>query len=194
MQNLKLGEPLSPNSLDLIKKEILTLENYFHSWLDDYSITNDNVNEITRLIYEYVPKARSWNTDLKTFISPSDMSLQSTVAPLVEAFVCIKFGNFKLAYTNVMWIEKLVEYCLSSDVISKDYCTGLTYLCKLLKVDCSLHDGTANETTASIYKSVNFDDLPPKGKSLVWASKWILNQSIYERKMEATKDLEKVRI
>jgi len=189
--SLSIGTPVSQELQDILRNDLSKREYYFHSWLRDYPITPSKVTAITKSLYEYVHKPTS--TRFETlFKVEKQATLQYIASPLVEAFLNLKLNNLTLAKSNVMWVEKAVYYFLQTGIISEDYCSGLSYLCTLLRIDWSLKDGTATQDTAHTLESLRFEDLKPKAQSIVWVVRWMLDQTILERHGESVHHLMKV--
>jgi hypothetical protein len=191
---------MSPELVASTQKELNGMETYFHAWLglgQGSELTEDDVGRMTKLLYAHVGTPVGWDAEEweREYSSLTDMStLQRATTPLVQAYLNLRIRNFKAAYTSLMWVERLIGFFLERDPSVNDYFSGWEYICKLLRVDARLRDGTATLSTLTAFEQIHgkYEELEPRGKSLVWVAKWMLNQAVQGRHEEATKDLEKV--
>jgi hypothetical protein len=183
-----------------MKEELNGLETYFYSWLQGWEgLGTMDVVKITKLLYEHIssPVGLDLEAFEQKYSSLADgTTLQSVASPLVEAFLNLHIGSVGEAYANVRWVEKLTQFIQErhSDPASNEYCSGLEYMCELITVHARLLDGTATTAVAqAIRKScLKYEGLASRGKAVVWMSKWMLNQPIDGRHVEAADALEKV--
>ncbi len=186
--------PIQPVQHEMMKNRLQTMEHYFNSWLRDFQITEGNIGKMLYYLYEYVRPPTSWEEShfIKCYTAGEMSTLQSAVAPGVEAFLYLKIGNLKMTYTILVWMDKLIEYFRKWNVLSNDYCIGLEYLSRLILAECKMEDESADMATFLNDHSFRYDELEPKAQSIIWVARWKLDQTIHERKSEAVKHLEKV--
>jgi len=184
--NVSINNLISAEQLLSLKNDLSANVNYFQSWLKDYVILKDNLSSITKVLYEFIEIPKCNNFELIFRSGKQEMSnVEDAVAPLVEAFVNLYLGEVMLAKHNVLWVEKLIQYVLKYEIFSEDHCSGLTYICTLLRLEWNLREGTVTEEMAHALDSVHYDNLHSKGKSIVWVARWMLDQAISNRRHES---------